>query len=132
MVIVTDRDQISGIPDTQLRQLIELRIQGIEKCCDWDARELGPIIIVEPGDSASDLDTAMGFSILEGALDDSRFGDECFTPSFEFAECHYGYLYELVYIVSNSGYGYDIFIPSCPGVDPLLLTFCQTYAVPAS
>ena len=132
MVIVTDRNQITDIADKQLRQLIELRIQGIEECCDWDAAELGPFIIVEPGDSTSDLEDAMGFSILAGALDDSRFGDDSFTPSFEFVECHHDYLYELVYIVSDSGYGYDIFIPSCPGVDPTLLTFCQTYAVPAT
>lgn len=132
MVIVTDRTQITGIADIQLRQLIELRIQGIEECCDWDSNELGPFIIVEPGDTSTDLDAAMGFSILDGALDESRFGDDRFTPSFEFAECHYGYLYELVYIVSDSGYGYDIFIQNRPGIDPLLLTFCQTYAVPAT
>jgi hypothetical protein len=130
MVIVTERDQITGIADTQLRQLIELRIQGIEECCPWDANELGPIIVVEPGDTATDLESAMGFSILQSIFDESRFGDDGFAPAFEFAEIVGEDLFELVYIVGDGGYGYDIFIPNRPGLDPVLRSFCQTYAVP--
>ena len=131
MVVITDQSQIAGITDTHLRQLIERRIQEINECCPWDANELGPFIVVEPGDTAADLEPVIGFSVFEGIFDSSRFGDEDFAPSFEFAEAVSGDLFELVYVVSDSGYGYDIFVVNRPGVDPTLLAFCQTYAVPA-
>ena len=129
MLILRDTKAITDITDPVLRQLIERRIQEISECCPWDADELGPMIVVEPRDTAGDLHAIMGFSILEGIFDDSRFGDEDFSPSFEFAEAHGDHLYELVYIVSDGGYGYDIFILNRPSIDPTLLAFCQTYAV---
>ena len=131
MVVITDQSQIAGVTDTHLRQLIERRIQEINECCPWDANELGPFIVVEPGDTAADLEPVMGFSVFEGIFDSSHFGDDDFAPSFEFAEAVSGGLFELVYVVSDSGYGYDIFVVNHPGVDPNLLAFCQTYAVPA-
>ena len=131
MIVITDRTQISGTADTHLRQLIEQRIRGIEECCPWDAEELGPFIIVEAGDTPADLESVMGFSILKSLFDDSHFGDDDFAPSFEFAESIGDDLFELVYIVNDSGYGFDIFIPNHLGIDPILLAFCETYAVPA-
>lgn len=130
MLVLRDTTAIVSITDPVLRQLIERRIQEINECCPWDADELGPMIVVEPGDTADDLQAIMNFSILEGIFDDSRFGDEDFSPSFEFAEVHGDHLYELVYIVSDGGYGYDIFIVNRPEIDPTILAFCQTYAVP--
>lgn len=130
MLVLRDNIAIAAITDPVLRQLIERRIREISECCPWDADELGPIIVVEPGDTADALQAIMNFSILEGSFDDSRFGDDNFSPSFEFAEAHGDHLYELVYVVSDSGYGYDIFIANHPGIDPTILAFCQTYAVP--
>lgn len=130
MLVLRDIHAITGITEPVLRQLIERRIQEISECCPWDTDELGPMIVVEPGDTADDLQAIMGFSILESIFDDSHFGDEEFTPAFEFAEIHGDYLYQLVYIISDGGYGYDIFILNRPGIDPTILAFCQTYAVP--
>lgn len=130
MIVLRNTEAISTVADPALRQLIELRISQINECCPWDAEELGPMIVIEPGDTANDLEAVMGFSILEGLFDDSRFGDGDFAPSFEFAESHGDHLFELVYIVNDGGYGYDIFIPNHPGIDPDLLSFCQTYAIP--
>lgn len=130
MLVITDESQISTVTNTHLRQLIQQRIQEISEHCPWDAEELGPILVMEPGDTAADLKAIMGFSILESSFDDTRFGDEDFAPSFEFAEIAGEDLFELVYIVSDGGYGYDLFIPNLPGLDPSILAFCQAYAVP--
>ena len=130
MLVLRDTTAIAGITDPALRQLIERRIQEISECCPWDADELGSMIVVEPGDTADDLQAIMGFSILESIFDDSHFGDEEFAPSFDFAEIVGEDLYELVYVISDGGYGYDIFIPNLPGLDPVIRSFCQTYAIP--
>lgn len=131
MIVLHDTETISTLADAELRRLIELRISQINECCPWNAEELGPMIVIGPGDTADDLSAIMGFSILEGLFDESHFGDEDFSPAFEFAESHGDHVFELVYIVSDGGYGYDIFIPNLPGIDPVLLSFCQTYASPA-
>ncbi len=131
MIVFTDRRQSAGLAAVHLRQLINQRIQETEESCPWNANELGPMIVIEPGDTASELETVMGFSIFEGIFDESRFGDEDFTPSFEFAEAIGDNLFELVYVINDGGYGYDIFIPNRPGIDSKILAFCQTYAVPA-
>lgn len=130
MIVLRDTEAISTVADPALRQLIELRISQINECCPWDAEELGPMIVIEPGDTANDLEAVMGFSILESLFDDSRFGDDDFEPSFEFAEVIGDDLVELVYVINDGGYGYAIFIPNHPGIDPVLLSFCETYAVP--
>ena len=128
MLVITDQPQITAISNLTMRRLVEQRIAERSDCCPWDADELGPIIVIEPGDTPDDLKKITGFSILEGPFDDSRFGDENFAPSFEVAESHGDHLFELVYIVSDGGYGYDIFIQNAAGIDPVLLAFCQAYA----
>ena len=131
MFVITDQKQIKVIAEIALRQLIEQRIQGIEESCPWDGEELGPLIGMVPGGSADHLGTLLGFSILESIFDDSQFGDDDFAPSFEVAESIGDTLFELVYVIYDCGYGYDIFILNRPGIDPTILAFCQTYAVPA-
>ncbi|WP_205202432.1 hypothetical protein [Azonexus hydrophilus] len=128
MLVITDQTQTTAISNLPLRQLIEQRINERNEYCSGDPDELGPIIVIEPIDTVRDLEAVTGFSIIEGLFDDSRFGDENFAPSFEFAESHGDHLFELVYIVSDGGYGYDIFIQNTPGIDPVLLAFCQAYA----
>jgi hypothetical protein len=132
MRILHDEAAIAALPDTGLRQLIETRISQINECYPWDADELGPFIVVEPGDTSDMLEAEMGFSVLRNLFDDTRFPHPDFAPAFESAEVHPEGYFELVFIVSDGGYGYDVFIANQPGVDPELLAFCRTYATPAT
>ena len=132
MRILRDEATVAALPDAGLRQLIEKRISQINECCPWDADELGPFIVLEPGDTADMLEAEMGFSVLRNLFDDTPFGHADFSPAFEWAEAHpEGYL-ELVYIVSDSGFGYDVFVADQLGVDPELLALCRTYATQAA
>lgn len=128
MRILRDEAAIAALPDDTLRRLIEKRVAEINECCPWDSDELGYFISVEVGDTAEDLAAEIGFSVLRGLLDDVPFGHEDFSPAFEWAEIHPEGFYELVYIINDGGYGYDIFIANQPGVDPGLLALCQAYA----
>ena len=132
MRILRDVSVIDGLADAGLRQLIQKRLAEISECCPWDADELGPFIVVEPGDTADLLEAEMGFSVLRNLFDDTPFGHPDFAPAFEWAEAHPEGYFELVYIVSDGGYGYDVFIADHPGVDPELLALCRTYATQAA
>lgn len=129
MRILHDEAAIAALPDAGLRQLIEQRISQINECCPWDADELGPFIVVEPGDTADMLETEMGFSVLRNLYDDTPFGHPGFNPAFEYAAVHAEGYFELVYVVSDGGFAYTVFIPDQTGVDPELLSFCRAYAV---
>ena len=131
MLILRDEGAIAALPDVALRRLIEKRVAEINECCPWDADELGYFIVLEPGDTADGLEAEIGFPVLRGLLDDVPFGDENFSPAFEWAEIHPEGFYELLYITSDSGHGFDIFVADVPGVDPELLALCQAYATPA-
>lgn len=131
MRILRNEAAIAALPNDTLRRLIEKRVAEINECCPWDSDELGYFISVEVGDTAEDLAAEIGFSVLRGLLDDVPFGHEDFSPSFEWAEIHPEGFYELVYIVNDAGFGYDIFITNQPGVDPDLLAMCQAYATPS-
>lgn len=132
MRILRDEAAIATLPDAGLRQLIEKRVIQINECSPWDADDLGPFIVVESGDTADLLEAEMGFSVLRNLFDDTRFPHPDFAPAFEWAEAHpEGYL-ELVYLVGDSGYGFDVFVADQPGVDPDLLAFCRAYASPTT
>lgn len=128
MQILRDVSAIAALPDITLRQLIERRIQEIESFSAWDSDEMGPFIVVEPGDAVEALEAELGIPVLRGLFDDVPFGDADFSPSFEWAEAHPEGVFELLYVTSDSGYGHDVFIYDRPGVDPALLAMCRTYA----
>ena len=88
------------------------------------------MIVVEPGDSVATLEEASGCLILRNLFDEARYGDPGFTPAAEALEEHAG-CYELVFILSDDGYGIEIFVPKVDGVAPELLEMCATVAVPA-
>lgn len=132
MLILSDPDAVAALENVPLRRLIQQRIEEISEDCPWDADELGPFVVVEPGDTDTDIESVTGFSVLCSPYSPNRFGEPGFKPAFEFAESHDDQLFELVYVVSDGGFGYNLIIVNAPGVDPTLLAFCQTYAVPAS
>ena len=132
MRILRDEAAIAALPDGALRRLLERRVAEIEESCPWDADEVGYFIVVEPGDTADALEAEIGFSVLRNRIDDTPFGHPNFVPSFEWAAIHpEGYM-ELVYVISDSGYGYDIFIADQPGADLNLIAMCRAFATPAA
>ena len=116
MRILRDRASIARLEDIDLRTLIEWRIRQIEASVPWDAAILGPFILVEPGDTLETLLAATGIAAV---------------AEFEFVDEHAHY-YEAVWIVSDDGYGVDLFIPKRADTDPQLLALCAAFALPAT
>ncbi len=131
MRVLRSKADVDGIADAALRQLIEERITQIEENCPWDTDVLGPIIVVEPGDSADVLEAEIGFPVLRGLYDGVPFGEVGYAPAFEFVEAIGDAFFEMVFIIGGD-FGYDILLINQPGIDPVLKALCLAYATPAN
>ena len=130
MLILRDPALAVGIADPRIRNLVEQRFVEI---CAGEAYEYdlhGYIIVVEPGDCVAALEEESSCPILRNLFDDARFGDPDFAPCFEALEDHAD-CYEMVFILSDGGFGIVIFIPKQQEIDADLLAMCAEYAVPA-
>lgn len=128
MQIIRDPAHAASIADPELRAIVEKTIRGLSPDGPYDPDELGYFLIVQPGDSLDTLSGQIGFPIMVNRFSGIEFGHAGFTPSFELVDEHAGY-YDMVFIISDSGYGIEVFIPKTAGVDAELLAMCQKYAV---
>lgn len=132
MRVLRDPDLASKIEDDALRALVAQRFVEITQDEPYDPDVYGYFIVLEPGDSVAALEEEVSWPILGSVFNDARFGDADFSPCFEFLEEHeQPACFEMVFILSDGGFGIDLFIPKLPGMDAQLMDFCQTYAVTA-
>ena len=121
MLILKSPSSFDSITDPDILKLVKLRhVQlGDEMFVS--------VIIIETGDSLSDIEKEVGFPILTNLFDDVRYPDPDFVPCFEVLEDHGG-CYEMLILFSDGDDAIEIFIPKT-GVDPLLLAMCSQFAV---
>ena len=108
--------QLEQVNEPDLRRLLALRYQQLGT--------LEGLIIVEPGDSMADLETAMGCTF-------QLWDDDPDSVAFEVIEDQ-GFCYEMVFIFSDGGGETVLFIPKQEGIDADLLNLCRLHAIPAS
>ncbi len=94
----------------------------------YNADELGYFLIVEQGDSVAIINAQIGFDILSNRWTGIRYDQPDYTQSFECLDEHAGY-YEMVFIISDDGFGIEVFIPKAIDI-PDLLAMCAKFAVP--
>ena len=121
MLILKSPSSFDSITDPDILRLVKLRHSQL------GYEMFGSVIIIEAGDSLSDIEEEIGFSILTNLFDDVRYPDPDFVPCFEVLEDH-GTFYEMVFILSEGDDAIEIFIPKT-GVDQLLLAMCSQFAV---
>jgi hypothetical protein len=120
MLKIQNLSQLNLVTNVDIQDLLRLRFEQM----DMNAS----MFIVEPGDSISDIEEAIGFCILTNLFDDISFPDPDFVPCFEVFEDHGG-CYEMLFLFSDGDDdAIEIFIPKT-GVDPLLLAMCSQFAV---
>ena len=121
MLILKSPSSFNSITDPDILKLVKLRHDQMGD------EMFDSMIIVEAGDSLSDIEEEIGFSILTNLFDDVRYPDPDFVPCFEAMEDH-GNFYEMLFILGDGDEAVEIFIPKT-GVDPLLLAMCSQFAV---
>lgn len=128
MLSITDGGSLARAPiDPDLIALINKRLEQLRRNYDGDFKNIVSFLIVEPGDSQREITEALGFSILRNPVDGLVFGDPRFTPGWEWFQCH-GRWFELVYILSDDGFGTIVFVPNDPSVEFDLHSLCLEYA----
>lgn len=130
MQIIRDPSSVSAIADLELRHLIEKTIAALSQDYPYDPDVLGYFLIMESGDSLATINAQLGFDIMANKWTGIRFDQPGYTQSFEVLDEHAGF-FEMVFIISDDGFGIEVFIPKT-GVDPELLVMCQKYAVPVA
>ena len=121
MLKIQNLSQLNLVTDPDILKLVKLRHDQMGD------EMFGSMIIIEAGDSLSDIEIEIGFSILTNLFDDVRSPDPDFVPCFEALEDH-GTFYEILFIFGDGDEAVEIFIPK-HGVDPLLLSMCSQFAV---
>ena len=131
MIVLRDPALVKLIEDRALRALLTQRFEEISQDQPYDPTLLGYFVVVEPDDSVSALETQTGCSIVRGRCDGDQYGQPGFAPAFEFIEEH-PHCFEMVFILSDDGFGIDLFIPKVRGIDLQLVALCVSYAITAA
>ncbi|WP_338501552.1 hypothetical protein V6R86_01855 [Sphingomonas kaistensis] len=126
MLTIVDGEALPRALDPSLRALITLRVRQLRRNYDGPLQEIVCFYVVEAGDGQEQVAEALGFSPLKNLVDGTSFGDPDFTPSFEWMTCH-GAWFELVFLLTDDGFGHILFVPNDPGTEFDLHLLCLTH-----
>lgn len=110
MVVIEDAAGIHGLRDHNLRAVVEQRINDLGELIDeYPLSQLVRFVVVEPGDGLAAVEGAAGFSVV--------------SRPWDVREDHPGWI-ELVFIVSDDGFGVELFVSKKEGIPPELTALC--------
>ena len=130
MIVLRDPQQLTQVVQPEIKAFLRRRFHDI---CDpepYDPDEHGFFILVEPGDTSEQIESATGYSLLKSLFNGTVYGDPDFTPDFEYLEDH-GRFYEAVFIFTDSGFAVVMIVPKEEGIDVGILELCAEFAIPA-
>ena len=113
--------------EARLRSILDQRVIQLTEDGGGDIAAFVNFLIVQAGDDDQSVKAELGFSVLENLVDGARFGDPEFEPSWEWIMRHEGW-FELVYVLTDDGFGWVVLIQDDEAVDADLLAVCHEYA----
>ena len=115
--------------DPALRKILNDRLDLIfPEFSDYDVGDLINVVIIQPGDTLEDVERELCFSMFVNLVDNARYPDEAFTPSWEWLVDRGAY-YEFTFALCDSGLGLLVLVSKEDGVDPSLISFCRYFSV---
>lgn len=131
MLSLKDTDSVVGAlkspRDIALQDLLNHRVEQLVEDGGGDIAELAHFLIVQAGDDDQSVKAELGFSLLENLVDGACYGSPDFEPSWEWIQRHEGW-FELVYVLSDDGFGWVVFVQDDEATDADLLAVCREYA----
>ena len=120
---------LDGPISPSLSALLRRRSTELSGYDGYDLADLAFFLVVQAGDELGAVDRKLGFRVLSNFIDGSSFGEADFTPSWEWVQAHPGW-FEIVFILSDDGFGWIVLVEDGEGTDPALLSACRTFALP--
>jgi len=113
----TEAGRIVPLLEPDVRTVLQAHLDRLTEFADYPLEELARFVIVDPTDMISEL-AVSGAGVL---LPD---GSDTFAIAPEYAARH-GDTIEVVWIISDDGYGVVLFVPTTSRTSPGLLAACQ-------
>ena len=130
MIILRDPQQLTQVVQPEIKAFLRRRFHDICHPEPYDPDEHGFFILVEPGDTSEQIESATGYSLLKSLFNGTTYGEPDFTPDFEYLEDH-GRFYEAVFIFTDNGFAVVMIVPKEAGIDIRILELCAEFAIPA-
>jgi hypothetical protein len=132
MRILNDPSALAALPAGVVRTLLHKRFAELSEDEPYEPAVNGFFIVVEAGDGIDAVEQQSGCRLLSNRFSDGRFGGASFVPDWECLTFHAGRdgtpgCFEMVFVLSDDGYGVVILIPQQDGIDPELLALCRAY-----
>ncbi|MCO4092869.1 MAG: hypothetical protein HEQ34_13095 [Sphingorhabdus sp.] len=122
---------LSGPIDPDLKAILLGRLELLyPEFSEWDLADLAHFLVVEVDDYLEAIESELGISPFVNLVDETRFPDPAFEPSWEFCIARHGW-FDLTFALCDSGLGICLLVPDCPEIEPTLLELCRAYATPA-
>lgn len=131
MLLLRDPADLAKVDVSTVGALLAQRFDEISADEPYEPDVHGYFVLAEPGDTVAAIEAASGCPIMRSINGDRVFGSPEFKPCFEVLEEHDN-CYEIVFISGGGDFGVVIIVPKCDGIDPVLTSYCQTYASAAS
>lgn len=129
MIHLYDRDTIARALtlnlDPRLRELLAARIAALDTEYG-DLTDYTEFLVLEPGDTETDIVRHVGFSPLIDPIGGRRWPDPCFKPSWDFLANH-GVWFEMI-VTFGSTFAYVFFVRDAAGTAGELVTMCRALA----
>ena len=130
MILLRDPAEIDQIDDPSIQALLRQRFQDIAADEPYDPELHGYFVVAENGDTPEMLEKECGGAITHNPCTELSFGQPGFTPVWECLEEHQT-CFEMVFVLSDGGFGVVLIIPKQSGIDAELLHLCSVYATPS-
>ncbi len=130
MLILRDPAETRNLGDVLLRRVLDDRFASLSDDEPYDPDSHGHLVVCEDDDRLEQLQDVLGFSPLENRFTGAVFGQPQFSPSFELIEDHQC-CFEMVFVLSDDGFGVLVFVPKGAQLDPRLIALCERYAIRA-
>lgn len=112
-------------PDVELAALVQKRLLDAKSIEGIEISDLLNIIVVDEGDTVEEIEHQLGFTVLHNRWNGCSHTSKSFTPSWDALDAHV-YWYELIFVISDDGFGFIVFLPRSNSDE--LITLCDKYA----
>ena len=105
--------------DPEVKRVLESQRDMLAEYEGYSLEELAEFVVVRPGDAVREIEVALGMNLIEFDGEQPRF-----ALGAERVEQHSTF-FEVLFILSDDGFGVLLFVLRAQGIDPALQAACE-------